>query len=66
VAAAFIPRRAVVGETANGFLGIVTVAVKMFSLVFYVVTDKKLTLSPSGRLSRNFFSTGKSEASLCK
>jgi len=54
VGVAFISRRAVVDEVAHSLLRIITVAGHTFSRVFYVVTDRKRTLSPLGKSFREF------------
>jgi DNA-binding transcriptional LysR family regulator len=54
VGVAFISRRAVVDEVAHNLLRIITVAGHTFSRVFYVVTDRKRTLSPLGKSFREF------------
>ena len=54
VGVAFISRRAVVDEVAHGLLRIITVAGHTFSRIFYVVTDRKRTLSPLGKSFREF------------
>ena len=53
VGAAFISRRAVADEVAHGFLRIITVAGHTFSRIFYVVTDRRRTLSPLGKAFRD-------------
>jgi DNA-binding transcriptional LysR family regulator len=54
VGVAFISRRAVVDEVAHGLLRIIPVAGQTFARVFYVVTDRKRTLSPLGKAFRDF------------
>ncbi len=54
VGVAFISRRAVVDEVAHGLLRIITVAGHTFDRVFYVVTDRKRTMSPLGKAFRDY------------
>ncbi len=54
VGVAFISRRAVVDEVGHGLLRIITVAGHTFARVFYVVTDRKRSLSPLGKAFRDY------------
>ncbi len=54
VGPAFISRCAVVDELAHGLLSAVAIEGRSFSRAFYLVTDRKRSLSPLGRAFRDF------------